>query len=497
MKIPWLDTRSPIKWPLIALLLAFAGSRIAYWLLGVEFDTDPMNFYWQVIDPALLRSEFWRSILYLREQMPGFNLLLGAGLHLFDKHIALAFHALFILIGVILMVSLFLLLLRLHVTVSVAFVVTLLFIANPATVLYENWLFYEYPIAAIFALAALFCHRYLSTYQFQDGFALFACFTALGYMRVIFHLAWFVAMMIILAYMTRSHWRRTFACAIAPLLVLALPYVKNLVVFGTFSPGNDYFGGINLLSLAANGLSGNEIVSLKNRGIISNLYFVKDDPPSLERLVPIPPSTGIALLDQRVKSSGAPNNLGQWKIEVGRMARKDGIAIFRARPDAWIRSVRHNLRIYSLLADEGGFPFDGRSVCSRAFEESGGNTAQIQRLRGVYHRVLGAGLPGTKRPLFMIVVLVVVLAFGLTEVIHTGRQLRRVHPLAEDCTLSFCAISIFWLSAVVLLYTYTDQNRIMFEVSPLMSAVATVLAGRIWRKVRETVGPNDRTSHVG
>jgi hypothetical protein len=492
MAIPRLDTHSSIKWPLIALLLAFAGSRIAYWLLGVEFDTGPMNFYWQVIDPALLTSEFWRSILYLREQMPGFNLLLGAGLHLFDKHIALAFHTLFILIGVILMVSLFLLLLRLRVTVSVAFVVTLLFIANPATVLYENWLFYEYPIAALFALAALFSHRYLSTYQFRDGLMLFACFTALGYMRVIFHLAWFFAMMIILAYMTRTHWRRTFACAVTPLLLLAVPYVKNGVVFGTLSPGNDYFGGINLLFLAANGLSASEMVSLKNRGIISNLYFVKDDLPSLERLVPIPPSTGIALLDQRVKSSGAPNNLGQWKIEVGRLARKDGIAIFRARPDAWIRSLRLNLRIYSLFADEGGFPFDGRGVCSRVFAASGdGNAGQIQVLRRVYHRVFGAGLPGTKRPLFMIMVLLVVLGFGLTEVIHIGRQLRRAHPPVEDCTLSFCAISIFWLSAVVLLYTYTDQNRIMFEVSPLMWAMATVLAGRIWRKVRETVGPNE------
>ncbi len=74
--------------------------------------------------------------------------------------------------------------------------------------------------------------------------------------------------------------------------------------------------------------------------------------------------------------------------------------------------------------------------------------------------------------------------FGAMILTRTTRQLWRAEPVAADAgTLSFCALSILWLSATVVLYTYIDQNRIMFEVSTLNAALAAALGERLWQKL--------------
>ena len=60
--------------------------------LGVRFDMEPLEFYWQYVDPALLQHDLWRSIFYLDQQPPAFNLFLGTILHLAPKTPEVAFH---------------------------------------------------------------------------------------------------------------------------------------------------------------------------------------------------------------------------------------------------------------------------------------------------------------------------------------------------------------------------------------------------------------------
>jgi hypothetical protein len=73
-----------------ALLTAvFAVSRVLYYWIGVRFNIETLPSYLQYIDPALLRTDLWRSLLYLEQQPPAFNLYLGVILHLFPNHAAL------------------------------------------------------------------------------------------------------------------------------------------------------------------------------------------------------------------------------------------------------------------------------------------------------------------------------------------------------------------------------------------------------------------------
>jgi hypothetical protein len=113
------------------------------------------------------------TLVHLRTQVPGLNLYLGTIIHLFPRYSVAAYHATYLGLGLALAVCLFLLLDRLRVSRLLAFLITVICVICPVTVLYENQLFYEYPLAVLFCVSALFFHRYASSSNPVDGIVFF------------------------------------------------------------------------------------------------------------------------------------------------------------------------------------------------------------------------------------------------------------------------------------------------------------------------------------
>ena len=141
--------------PLAVIVAGFVVSRMGYYLAGVRFDADPLGRFWQFIDPELLRDRLFESLLYLHAQPPLFNLYLGVVIKLFPEHASVAFAASYLALGVTLAVTLYLLMAWMGVERLLAAALTLLFVVGPATVLYENWLFYTYPVTVLLCGAAV------------------------------------------------------------------------------------------------------------------------------------------------------------------------------------------------------------------------------------------------------------------------------------------------------------------------------------------------------
>jgi len=86
-----LSTRNP----LFLIGLIFLLSRVLYFLAGVCMELEPLQYYNQFIDPLLLKNDLWRSLFYLKEQPPLFNLFLGIGLKLFPQSAGLFYQVTF------------------------------------------------------------------------------------------------------------------------------------------------------------------------------------------------------------------------------------------------------------------------------------------------------------------------------------------------------------------------------------------------------------------
>jgi hypothetical protein len=57
-----LTTRRLALWPLFAVVGLFVVSRVGYYVAGVRFDATSLPWFWQFIDPALLKESRQLSI---------------------------------------------------------------------------------------------------------------------------------------------------------------------------------------------------------------------------------------------------------------------------------------------------------------------------------------------------------------------------------------------------------------------------------------------------
>src|SRR5688500_4689088 len=98
--------RTVLRRPLTWGLLLHAGSRWLFHAEGIRFDSTSLGWFWQFVDPALLREDYLRSIFYLHAQPPLFNAYLGGVLQVAPRHAYEVFWGCALAFGLVLHLSL-------------------------------------------------------------------------------------------------------------------------------------------------------------------------------------------------------------------------------------------------------------------------------------------------------------------------------------------------------------------------------------------------------
>jgi len=449
------------------LAFAFVGSRFFYYSIGVRFNAAPLNSYLQYIDPKLLREAFWQSLFYLKEQPPGYNFYLGSVLHFFPHSSTLAFYGVHLALGFAMGWGLFLLLGRVGVNRAVALTIVVVVTVSPVTVLYETWLFYSYPTTALFIFAALFLHRYATEARRLDGTLFFASLAALGTLRTLYHPFWF-GLIVVGVVRSLPRWRRRTAIAAAgPAALLCGIYLKHFILFGGFVPGGEVFQATNLALMAVTGLSRDAITPLEESGRISPILEVPifSSPGTYSRIVSTPPRTGIDILDQPYKSTGAPNWNSLWMGEVGRQYGKDARVVLLSYPEMYLWNVRHNnIRRYFLPTDFG-WPFDGTIHP---------NTQALAPALQVFDRLTTGTSALSGQPWVSYIVLPGLVLFGLWRVHVWLAGSAGDQSTIRDATglvLMFVVFNIVYVAAMTIVFSSGDHNRYREEVSGLFAVL--------------------------
>lgn len=341
---------------LIALIAAFIASRLLFHRAGVRFDMTPLGWYWQYIDPALLRSRLLESIYYLHSQPPLFNLFLGIVLKTFPGREALVFSLAYKGMGLCIVLSIFLLMRRLGIRAFLACGLGIAFLASPASILYENWLFYTYPLAAMMCLSAVVLNRFLNSGRSRYAALFFALVAVMVLTRSLFHLLWFLAIMCGLLLARRNWWRQIILAGLVPLAAICCLYAKNLTVFGSFSSST--WLGFSISKMTTFRLSEDVRRDLVAEGVISEFSLIEpfSTVDAYAGVVSPPEETGIPVLDQKIKSvpHRKPNvNFNNLIfVEISDRYRKDAFAVMRNRPRVYLRSVAIAWGLYFLPASD-------------------------------------------------------------------------------------------------------------------------------------------------
>jgi hypothetical protein len=342
---------SPYFW----ILSVFVISRAAYYAAGVRFDITPLDKFFQIADPLLLRTRLFETLLYLHTQPPGFNLLIGVALKLFPSSYAAALWAIFLGCGLSMCFTLFRLMRLLGVRPAVAATLTALFLASPGVVLFENFLMYEYPIMELLCASAVLLEWLLRQPGRWPAAAFFGTLAALMYLRALFHLGWFLLIAAAVLWLIRANRRQVFAVSAVALCVVVVLYAKNAAIIGTFTSST--WLGFNAETITIHQLTDEEHEKLIAEGVVSPLSRVSslDELSKFRGIITMPAATGIPVLDQTHDSTGRMNYNNLAYLKLHPLYIHDAEAILLHYPRAYVRSVVRACFTYFLPT--GDFPF--------------------------------------------------------------------------------------------------------------------------------------------
>jgi hypothetical protein len=447
--------------PTAVVLAGFAASRLAAYGAGVRFDASQLHYAIQNVDPELLRTRLAESLFYLHGQPPLWNLTLGIVLKIAPHHVSGTFGVLFLALGIVESVALLRLLERLSVPTAPAVVVTVALIASPAFLIFENWLFYDYPMLVALTLSALALYRYLDRPTAVRGLAFFSLLAVVILTRSIFQIVWLVlvAGLVVLA---RRPSRSVLALSALPLLLVAGVSVKNAVLFGT--PTTSSWLGMNLARVTVAQLPQAERERLVREGTLSRVSLVRPFAPLADYAGAVPAARrwGVPVLDEPTKQNGARNLEAATYITISRRYLHDDLWVIRSRPGAYVHGLKRALEDFFQPATHEPFVMRNRSkvaVWDRFYNRFLYGSYARTNLAGVLLTLgYGAGL-----------------MYGLFIVLALLRRRRR--PDQTEATLLFIALTVLYVLLAGNLTDVGENARFRLVLDPI--AAALLAAGAV------------------
>lgn len=453
--------------PVAFLLVLFALSRAVAYGAGVRFDAKPLGHYWQFLDPELLRTELLESLLHLHSQPPLYNAVLGVTLELSPASQAEAsLHALYLALGLVQMLAVYAVLVRLGIRPWRSALVAGALAVLPATVLYEHWLFYEYPAATLLVVSALAAHRLLRRPSFWTSAAFFGVVAVVVYTRSIFQLPWLLLVGALLVAVRRDLARPVVAGAVVPLLAVGGLVLKNAALFGV--PSTSSWLGMNLAQVTHSQVPLAERRELVARGELSPVSFVEPFRPPAEYvgLVELPRPTGIPALDRLEKSSESPNMNHLLLVEVSRLYLRDALRMIRLRPAAYARAVLQGGKLYFRPSSD--------------FVPRNGDV--LEPYTAIVDRTVLLRVGIGEIAWGLVLAHVLALLYGLDRTLRLLR--RRLDPTPERVTIAYVWLTLSYVTAVVTFGQVAENNRIRFVLDPLVVILLAAAAHDLGQRVR-------------
>jgi hypothetical protein len=335
VKIPKIHST---KHGFIILIFFFILSRIFYYLIGIRFDITPLYWFYQFIDPQLLKFELFKSILYLHTQPPVFNLCLGLILKISNNHEVLAFTLIYQIIGLLLVLNLYILMRKLNISLFLALAIAIFFTISPPVIFFENWLFYTYPITFLVLISTVVLHSYIERQRTSNLLLFFSISALVVLTRSLFQPLWFITILIGLAIYDRGNLKRIFLCALFPLLLIGIVHFKNYVIFKQTNLSS--WLGMNLAKMTMT-IPLEKIESQTATGRISGISAILpfQGPEKYREFANFDTLINIHVLDQKYKSSGFLNFNHIGYIGVSRQYLEDAKYLIKKYPQYYALSV--------------------------------------------------------------------------------------------------------------------------------------------------------------
>jgi hypothetical protein len=438
----------------LVVVCTFVLSRWAYYRAGVRFNSDPVYYFTQLLDPYLLSHRLLESAFYLHAQPPLFNVLTGLALKLGGEHVDLLLCALYLCVAFAVLVLFIRTLTRLAVPTWMSMAVATAFCCAPPFVLYENW--YFYPLLELLALQVA-AYALLRSEGRPGRWMATALWTlaALVWFRSLYHPVYFLlAVAAVVGLAATGDRRAVLVKAIGPGIAVALLVLKNVALFGLW--GTSSWGPNSLHKVIEPFVEKPALQAMVQDGELTPISAVWEFSPGgvYIDLLRLPDERhGVPALDELRKGDSDPRirrnpvNYNHWSyLHAAKAYMHDTRILIRRFPEAYLDAVRWNARHFV------------RPVTAHGF--LAGNRSFVPRVTAVFDCVELALLS-------LVPILLVVSAVSL---------LKRKTPRAERLILAFMLGTLSWATVLSLLAEHGENNRFRFHLMGLVVLLACYCA---------------------
>jgi hypothetical protein len=474
--------------PYLLIALVFAASRIAYrCFLDLGFDSSPPSVFIQYINPWFVQRDLLRSVLYLHQQAPLQNLMVGGCVRIFGTPAAFkVLYVVYVAVGLTIALSVLHVMLRIGVSRAIAVTSAALYTASPVTAYFENWLFYHAPVAALHLLSLVALLRYYRLGTLGAGILSFGLFALSGLFYALYGPIVLMAMaMALLIRPPRPDRRgvsprvRLIAALAIPLSVLVLDKARTRLLVG-HSQGDAYLWE-NLAVKTFDSMRPGERNLLEMSGRISRapelvLFSMSLSAYDGDMRIAHPP-TGVPLLDLDYAPGGGVNAHSLEKVLIAEsFYKKDAMYLLANEPAAYWQSVFNALTGWYFMSPmdyDDSVPTPNREHIRRAVKETNALFLPDEN--------------GTER--LLVVVLPLTVLYGLYRVLGARGSLESERSIVG--AILFMLPIIAYVTFSTELVAVGDFSRYRYNVDPfyviLFALLATDCVERtktLWRSAR-------------
>ncbi len=465
---------SRLLFPLL-IVSFYILSRLAFAASGIRFDMTLLDLAWQNLDVVSLQNDLARSVFYQHSQPPLFNFLLGVVLKLFPESYPVVFELMFHVCGLVIFFLLFKILRHFEFGSWGALAIAAIFSISPEAILYENWLFYTWPIATLLTFATYVLLRYQATRLPRYAALFILSIAVLCLTRSMFHLVYLgLCLALVLSIRTTSQRRRTIGMfSVCSLGVVGSVYLKNLLIFGFF--GTSSWLGMNLYRVVNTDAVSSEAADTEVTSV--RTFSSMSDYPKRYRGVPATFSEIPALTTEH-KKVGYKNLNHYGYVRISREYMAGALSAIKSDPGYYLRNVAVNWVRY--------YPKPGWSIKFMT-ENSGAIEGYINvtSLAGprffIERNVLGFRKP-RRFPLSSLLILLGALFLVVVNVgFHFVRFAKSGEHAEHLLILGFMVLTILYVAIVGNLVEHGENNRFRVETDPLLYLAVMIVVRDIWR----------------
>jgi hypothetical protein len=450
---------------------------------------------WFIIDPVLLKTNLIESLVYLHIQPPLYNLCLGVLLKLFPQQYVLVFYFWHLCCGLIILFSLYTILDALNIKPLLNLFLTACFIVSPALLMYENELYYTYPVLCLLTLSAAVLIYYIKNFSVKWGFCFFLLLAALCLTRNMFQLVWFVFWVALLLWKYPPHRKTILYCALIPFLLVLSLSVKNFILFGHF--GSSTWLGNHFTRTTINNLTRHERSQLIKEGKLS-LAAERGAYDPIEWYDPIlrkSDTTNIPVLDQKINSGGSLNYNHLGYIRISHLKLKDALYALTHYPLRYLKRIIKSFSIF-MQPPSQSYVLGEKKRC--IYFQKIDNNNYFKKYNKIYNVVFYGDTTALtnsnkvtstfyttylKGKIFSMIIFLIVTVYGIKLAFAFLKD--EASPSSYNMLLLYMAFNIFYVSLCGNLIEFGENFRFRFLVEPFFVAFLGVTLNKLLLKLKK------------